>query len=110
AEHMALVQDVLARHRLVFLNSKTSATPVPARIASEGGYRYLQRDVFLDNVRETGSIARELAHAARVAERRGRATAIGHPYGGTLAALREALGSGEFRDVELVSLSALARE
>ncbi len=107
--HMALVQGELARHRLLFLNSKTSSTPVPARIAAQGGYRYLQRDVFLDNVREQRAIGRELLHAVRQAERRGHAIAIGHPYGETLAALREALDQGELQGVELVSLTDLER-
>jgi hypothetical protein len=106
---MALVQGELARHRLIFLNSKTSATPVPAHVAAQGGYRYLERDVFLDNVREERAIGRELRHALRRAERRGHAIAIGHPYGETLAALADALARGELQGVELVSLSELAR-
>jgi hypothetical protein len=109
AEHMALVQRELAQHRLFFLNSKTSATPVPARIAAEGGYPYLSRDVFLDNERDVRTIDRELRHAVYRAQRRGYAIAIGHPYGETLAALSSALSQGELRDVQLVSLSDLMR-
>ena len=108
-EHMALVQRVLAQHRLFFLNSKTSATPVPARIAAEGGYAYLSRDVFLDNVRDVRAIDRELRQAVYRAQRKGYAIAIGHPYGETLAALSGALSQGALRDVQLVSLTDLMR-
>jgi hypothetical protein len=107
-EHMALVQGELAQRRLIFLNSKTGASPVPQHIAAQAGYRYLQRDVFLDNVREQPAVAAALRQAIRIARRRGHAIAIGHPFGETRAALAEALAEGEFEGVELVNLSALA--
>ena len=107
--HMAVVLGELARRRLFFLNSKTSATAVPGRIAAQGGYPYLSRDVFLDNTREVPAIERELQRALDRAQRRGQAIAIGHPYGETLTALAGALGRGELQDVELVNLSEFMR-
>jgi hypothetical protein len=106
---MAVVQGELARRRMFFLNSKTSATPIPAHIAGRGGYQYLSRDVFLDNEIDAPAIGRELIRAAERARRRGAAIAIGHPHGETLAALAGAIGRGELDDVELVSLSELVR-
>lgn len=108
-EHMALVQAELAHRRLIFLNSKTGPSPVPAHIAAEGGYRYLQRDVFLDNVREPPAVAEALRHAARIARRRGRAIAIGHPFRETHDAIAQAIASGDLAGVTLVNLSDLAR-
>src|SRR5262249_57208413 len=57
-----------------------SPTSVPARIAAQGGYPYVSRDVFLDNERDVRAIERELLHAVYRAERKGYAVAIGHPY------------------------------
>ncbi|MBI3992318.1 MAG: divergent polysaccharide deacetylase family protein [Candidatus Lambdaproteobacteria bacterium] len=107
-EKMALVQALLAERNLVFLNSMTVNTAVPRAVARSGHFPFLERDVFLDNVRSVPAITRELHHALRVARRRGQAVAIGHPYPQTLRALRDtfpALAGG----VELVSLSALRR-
>lgn len=106
---MALVQGELARRGMFFLNSKTSATPIPAHIAGRGGYRYLSRDVFLDNEIDAPAIEQELRRAAQRARRRGAAIAIGHPHGETLAALAGAIGRGELDGVELVSLSELVK-
>ena len=105
--HMAVVQDELARRSLLFLNSKTSASPVPAEVAQRGGYRYLERDVFLDNEVSEGAIERELRHAVGRARRNGHAIAIGHPHPETYRVVRRALESGELDAVNLVSLSTL---
>lgn len=85
---MQLVQRTLARHHLFFLNSRTSATPVPAEVAHARGYRYLARDVFLDNSLNERKIARAFREAVRVALRHGHAIAIGHPHPQTFAVLK----------------------
>jgi polysaccharide deacetylase 2 family uncharacterized protein YibQ len=107
ADGMAVVQRVLAERRLFFLNSKTSPSPVPARVARQGGYAYLERDVFLDNDRDERSIARALDQALARARRHGQAIAVGHPYPETLQVLRNAIASDLLRGVELAPLAEL---
>ena len=104
---MRIVQELVAEHGLLFLNSKTTASPVPARIARDGGYPYLERDVFLDNERDVGAIGRQLARAVQRAKERGRAIAIGHPYSETVRVLRERLPRLHEHGVLLVPISQL---
>ncbi len=106
-DRMALVQEMLAERQLFFLNSKTSASPVPAAVARRGRYAYLERDVFLDNERDTRLIAQALNHALFRARRNGQAIAIGHPYPETMRVLNAAVSGPTLRGVELVPLSDL---
>ncbi len=108
AARMGAVQRVVARRGLLFLNSKTSASPVPRRIARERGYPYLERNVFLDNVRSEAAVRRQLRRAVRAARRLGRAVAVGHPYPETLRVLRDDLLPLLGADVALVPLSLVA--
>jgi len=107
---MTLVQQLLAERHLFFLNSKTSASPVPAQIAHAGRLAYLERDVFLDNDRDEGLIGRQLDRALARARQRGHAIAIGHPYSETMRVLQDRLTGPEVRGVQLVSLSELLAE
>jgi uncharacterized protein len=109
-QRMAVVEQVLADRHLFFLNSKTSATRVPAEIAREGRFAYLERDVFLDNDRDERRITGALDQALARARRRGHAIAIGHPYPETVRVLRETLTAPTVDGVELVTLSDLLRD
>lgn len=104
---MAIVQETLARRGMLFLNSKTSATPVPEAIARARGYAYLERDVFLDNERSETAIRAQLDRAIARARENGQAVAIGHPYPETLRVLRERLPRLSAEGVLLVPISEL---
>ena len=105
---MQWVQTVLADRQLLFLNSKTVASPVPAKVAAEGGYAYLERDVFLDHDPREKQVLSQLNRAARKARNTGRAIAIGHPLPGTLRVLEKHILHNEFQGVKLVRLTQLA--
>lgn len=115
AAKMQVVQSLLARQGRVFLNSLTSNSRVPRKIAHARGFEYLERNIFLDNNREEGAIRRQLNHAIRLAKRRGRAIAIGHPYPETRRALAARFSQPPEKppsesltsQVQLVPLSAL---
>ena len=107
ADRMQVVQTVLAEQRLFFLNSRTSATPVPEQVARQWGYRYLERDVFLDHDPAEAAIERAFRQAVRQAQRAGHAIAIGHPHPQTLRVLRRGLPRLAREGVTLVPLSAL---
>ncbi len=106
-DRMQVVQTVLAEHHLFFFNSKTSATPVPERVARQWGYAYLERNVFLDNDPSEAAIEREFQRVVRQAQHAGHAAAIGHPYPQTLRVLQRGLPRLARAGVTLVPLSAL---
>lgn len=81
---MALVRD----RELFFLDSRTSRNSVGESLAAKMGVKTTSRDIFLDNNRETQAIIRQLRKLLDLADRQGRAIAIGHPYPETLKALK----------------------
>jgi hypothetical protein len=104
---MGIVQEQIAARGLIFLNSKTGPTPVPAAIAHSRGYAYLERDVFLDNERSESAIRNQLSAAIHQARAHGHAIAIGHPYPETYRVLRERLPQLAQEGVILVPISRI---
>ncbi|MDR2076864.1 MAG: divergent polysaccharide deacetylase family protein [Desulfovibrio sp.] len=85
----AAVALVLKRHNLFLLDSLTHKNSVFADLGRRLGVTTFSRDVFLDDVPHRKAILAELRQAERIALRRGRSIAIGHPLPETLAALKE---------------------
>ncbi len=102
---MREVVDLLPRD-FVVLDSRTTRR---SQLASQARGRrpVAERDVFLDNVREVDAIVSQLEQALRLAQARGHAVAIGHPYPETVEALRRFLeANGD--QVELVPLERVS--
>lgn len=101
-----LMQEVQDRP-LYFIDSMTN----PHSVANQSAHQYhipsLKRDVFLDNVQSEAAVERMFQSLVRVAQKRGHAIAIGHPYPATLAYLEKALPRLEEMGVELVDASEL---
>jgi polysaccharide deacetylase 2 family uncharacterized protein YibQ len=89
SDHKALipVMQVLAEKHLFFLDSRTTTQSKGTKLARAAGVPVASRDVFIDDVIESGAIARQLGRIESVARRKGLAIAIGHPHHQTLAAL-----------------------
>jgi len=108
-EPMGWLMEDLAERGFYFIDSRTTA----ASRARETARRYrvpsLQRDVFLDHERDPEQIQRELERAIALAQRRGFAVAIGHPYPETLDVLEQLPAQLEEAGVELVFVSELLR-
>lgn len=104
---MGVVLDVLRKHGLMFLDSRTSPKTVARGIAHRVGVAVVERNVFLDNENSEAAVLKRLAEVERLAARRGYAIAIGHPRDGTLKALAEWLPAARARGVQLVPLSAV---
>lgn len=75
---MEVVMEVIARHRLFFLDSRTSPKSVAEEVAREKGVRALGNALFLDNDPSEDRIAREFDTLIRGAHHRGYAVAICH--------------------------------
>lgn len=105
-----LMQALRNRGNLLFVDSRTSAHSVAARLAAEHGVPVLARDVFLDNVPTDQAIRRQLEAAITAARRQGAAIAIGHPHRRTLAVLAERLPMLAREGVAVVPLTELLRQ
>jgi hypothetical protein len=97
------------RHGLFFLDSLTSGKSVGRATARTVGIPFYERDTFLDNVKDVNAILLQLRKTERVAQRQGRAIAIGHPYRQTLAALKQWQESRD-KSIQVIPLSKLSPE
>ena len=106
---MAVVMEELKARGLLFVDSKTVAESVGARVAERFGVPYAVRDVFLDNDKVADAVQDQLLRVEEVARRRGHAIAIGHPHDATIDALLTWLPTLEARGFVLVPVSAIIR-
>lgn len=102
-----LMQEILRRDGLFFIDSYTTNESIALQIARESGVLATRRDVFLDHDRSPEALLREFERLKQLARKRGKAIAIGHPYPETLELLEKEL-PGLVRDgIELVPISEL---
>jgi len=107
---MREVLRVVGEKRMFFLDSRTTSGSVGARISREMGLRNAERNIFLDNERDVAYIKGQIEKLVRLARKRGRAIAIGHPYPETMEALSETVPAFREAGVEVVRLSDLVDE
>lgn len=94
----------VARHRLAFLDSRTTPRTVAFTTARAAQVPSIERDVFLDHVATEQAIAAAFDRALDLARTRGHAVAIGHPYELTIRFLETQLPAVP-DDVRVVALS-----
>lgn len=104
---MSDIMQVLKKHNLFFLDSKTTSKSVGREVAAIHGVRYATRHVFLDNNNEKNYILRQLCQTEKIAEKNGYAVAIGHPKSQTYAALKEWLPTLKAKGIKLVHMSEI---
>ena len=103
-----LMKEIAESAGLFFVDSYTTADSVALRMAAENGVPSLKRDVFLDPDREPETLEREFARLRALADTKGFAVGIGHPYPATLSFLETALPRLEEAGYELVEVGRLA--
>lgn len=109
-EHkMGAVMNVLHKHGLFFLDSKTSALSKAGNAAEKHKVAYAHRHVFLDNQNDKAYILKQLELTEKLAQKNGYAIAIGHPKTQTAAALSEWLDSFDNKEFALVHLSEIVK-
>ncbi|MBV1787751.1 divergent polysaccharide deacetylase family protein [Marinobacterium sp. D7] len=110
AEPMTWVMEVLRERGLFFIDSRTTAQTRAYESALRAGIPALERDVFLDNERNTAAIEAQFLRAVELAKRQGSVVVIGHPYPETVGFLAQALPAlGEY-GITLMSASAYLAE
>ncbi len=102
-----LMEELLEREGLFFVDSFTTHESVALQIAAELGVHAKKRDVFLDPDSTTQTLQREYNRLKSVARKRGTAIAIGHPYEATLALLERELPLLAEQGFDLVPVSEL---
>jgi polysaccharide deacetylase 2 family uncharacterized protein YibQ len=104
---MVWLMRAVKRHKLFFIDSRTTHKTVASEIALQENIRTASRDVFLDNDRSLYGIDKEFRRLLAVAKRRKTAIAIGHPYPSTLQYLEQAIPMLKREGVRLVSVSEM---
>ncbi len=107
AEPMRWLMAELQAQGLYFVDSRTSAQTQALMMAERIQLPSRKRDVFLDDERGSSKIKLQLRRALTLAQQRGSAIAIGHPYPETLAELEQLQPLLEEYRVQLVKTSQL---
>jgi len=102
---MSPVLDVLKERRLFFIDSVTSNRSIAYDLARRMGLRSAYRHVFLDSEVGVSYSRQKLVELFKLAKKKGRAIAIGHPFPETLQALRDSLSLPRKYGVRLVLAS-----
>jgi polysaccharide deacetylase 2 family uncharacterized protein YibQ len=109
AASMDSVMEVIGRHGLFFLDSRTSSGSVALKTARRHGVPAASRNVFLDDADDEVEIRKQFARMEAMALKKGEAIAIGHPRPATLRVLREELPGLKQKGIEVVKVSRLMR-
>jgi len=108
---MGVIINILKEKALFILDSKTGLHSVIEEVAAAHKVPYIERSLFLDNVKDKAYIKKQLRKLGELAQKEGRAVAIGHvgPEGGivTVNAIREMVRELEAMGIEFVYLSDL---
>jgi len=104
---MGWLMEYLRARDFFYIDSVTSAYSVASLMAGRKNVPYLRRDVFLDNLRDRDAIDQQFNELIRIARRKGRALAIGHPHPETLDILETRLARLDEHRVRLIGLQEL---
>ena len=106
---MEAVMNILKKHNLFFLDSKTSALSKAKEAAEKYHVAYAHRHVFLDNHNDKNYIMKQLFLTEKLARKNGYAIAIGHPKSQTAIALREWIQTLDTKSLKIVHLSQIVQ-
>jgi polysaccharide deacetylase 2 family uncharacterized protein YibQ len=100
----------LGQRGLMFLDDGSSAKSLAPDMAQRQRVPYAAADLVIDGERERGAILKRLDEAERTARAQGAAIAIGSAFDVTVEAVRQWTEEAKRRGVEIVPVSALARD
>jgi len=81
-----IVKEIKERS-LIFVDSVTSPASVAFQVARAASVKSARRNVFLDNIQDEQKICGQLEKLVEIAEKKGRAIGIAHPYRATVNAM-----------------------
>ncbi|HRP78985.1 MAG TPA: divergent polysaccharide deacetylase family protein [Aquamicrobium sp.] len=100
----------LGQRGLMFLDDGSSAKSLAPDMAQRQRVPYAAADLVIDGERDRGAILKRLDDAERTARAQGAAIAIGSAFDVTVEAVRQWTEEAKRRGVEIVPVSALARD
>lgn len=104
---MEWLMQALQERDLYFIDSRTTANSVAWKVAQEFNIPSLKRDIFLDHEATEEFIDGQFQKLTEIAQRRGYAVAIAHPYQETITYLEKHLPKLEQQNIDLVPVSQL---
>jgi len=81
--------QILKKYNFIFIDSRTTPKTVAKKYTQKYGFRYIARNIFLDNYQTKQTVSEQLKQAVKIAKKTGAAIAIGHPHKITLQTLKE---------------------
>ncbi|PSM52536.1 divergent polysaccharide deacetylase [Campylobacter blaseri] len=100
-----MLSKALNKYGFKLVDSKTIFSSKIKQVAKEQGFRYIYRDVFLDNKDSEVEIKKQIKEAIKIANKKGFAIAIGHPRKNTFRAIQNS--KELLKNVELVYLDEI---
>ena len=107
---LEIILEEVRKRGLLVLDSMTTQKSLFAKMATGKNIPNVTRDFFLDNEQDVDYILAQLAKLENLAQRRGHAIAIGHPYGETVEALNAWLPTLKEKGIAIVPLSHLVKK
>ena len=107
SQQMLWLMEVLKEGDYYFIDSRTTPLTVASVVALQNDILSASRDVFLDNERAEVAIDRQFRELLAMAEARGTAIDIGHPYPETIAYLKHAVTKLPASGIEIVPVSVI---
>jgi hypothetical protein len=107
---MRPILEILKEKDLFFLDSRTSSHSIAYDLANRMGLRSAYRNTFLDSSVGVEFSKQKMKELFRLAQKKGKAIGIGHPFPETLRALRENMALAEKYKVKLVLASEVILE
>lgn len=107
---MRPILNEIKDRKLFWIDSRTQSNTVAFKVAKDLGMRTAKRDIFLDSEMTYEFAARQLREARRVADKKGSAIVIGHPYPTSLQALADEMPKMNQEGYRFVFASKLVHE
>lgn len=108
-EKLSVVLSHLKKKGLFFVDSRTTAHSKGQDLSKKMGLRFLSRSEFIDNHQDYAHILDKLNHLSdkQGLPNKDPVVMIGHPYPGTIVALKEAIPHLKARGIEVVPVSEM---
>lgn len=104
---MRWTMELLQQHNMFFLDSKTTKHSKVADLAKQFGVTSLNRNIFLDHLRDRKHMEHQFQRLINIAQNHGSAIGIGHPYEETYALLKDKLPALTKLGIQIVPISTL---
>jgi hypothetical protein len=106
-KQMNWVMEELFRYPLYFVDSRTIADSVAAKVSQVHHIPTMSRDIFLDHIQEREAIHAQFQLLIQKAREKGFAIAIGHPHEVTVTYLEEALKNLDEEGISIATVSGI---